>query len=223
MKLKRELRRGMRGPDVLAVKRALRKAGLPGGIVLSPTFGSALEVQLRAFQQRKRLRIDGVYGATTHAALWPYFDRYGRWRYARTKVRSREDVAFDKLVAAMRRMSEDTPGYLLGGGHGLKLWDVSSRQRLDCSSSTSKALFEAGMFPDDVAWVSGKLAASWGAPGRGERFTVYANDGHVFVRLHRTRWWRFDTSPQGDGGRGPQLRYLPRFTFGFAARHWPGM
>lgn len=219
----RELRRGDRGPDVLAVKRAIKKAGLRRGIVINATFGTALEKQIKVLQRRKGLTVDGHYGPKTHKALLRYFDRYGKLLLSRAPKKTGADLTFEKLLAAMRRMSEDTPGYLLGGGHGIKLWDVSSKQRLDCSSSTSKALYDAGIFPDDVAWVSGTYAWKYGAPGPGKYFTIYANGEHVFIRLHKSRWWRFDTSPHGDGGRGPKLRYWPRFTSGFAARHWPGM
>lgn len=171
---------------------------------------------------------DGPFRQDDLDALWlPYMDAYARWMYRAYRVPppppSKEEVAFLKLVAAMKFMSDNTPGYLLGGGHGIPLDDVSAFQRLDCSSSTSKALFEAGLFDDRrYAIVSGQFN-QWGKPGPGEMFTVYYNDGHVFIRLHKTAWWRFDTSPHGDGGRGPKLRYLPRFTTGFGARHWPGM
>jgi alpha-tubulin suppressor-like RCC1 family protein len=72
------------------------------------------------------------------------------------------------------------------------------------------------------AIVSGEFNG-WGKAGTGKYFTVYCNSTHVFIRLHKSQWWRFDTSPHGDGGRGPKLRYLPRFTGGFATRHWSEM
>jgi len=130
---------------------------------------------------------------------------------------------FEKLIASMESMSAHTPGYQLGGGHGILLSNVSPYQKLDCSSSSSKALYDAGMFPWSTAIVSGEFARIWGEPGEGQYFTVYANSEHVFVRLHKSRWWRFDTSPHGDGGRGPRLRFLPRRTSSFTKRHWPGL
>ena len=84
MQFIRELRRGMRGPDVLAVKRALRKAGFRKGLTLNPTFGTALERQIKAFQHKHGLKPDGVYGPSTHKALAKYFDRYGKLLYKRT-------------------------------------------------------------------------------------------------------------------------------------------
>lgn len=129
---------------------------------------------------------------------------------------------FQKMLVAMKLMSDATPGYLLGGGHGVLLSQVSPWQRLDCSSSTSKALYEAGMFPFDYALVSWDFVR-WGEAGPGRYFTVYYNYEHVWIRLLKSRWWRFDTSPHGDGGRGPKLRYLPRSSSTFRERHWPGM
>jgi hypothetical protein len=98
-----------------------------------------------------------------------------------------------------------------------------SGQGLDCSSSSSLALKRAGLFSDNVAWVSGRFASSYGQPGPGQHFTVWANGGHVWIEFHGLgAAKRFDTSPHGSGGRGPRLRYTPRSTSGFVARHWPG-
>jgi hypothetical protein len=186
--------------------------------------------RMTAFQLSENVKpADGTMEQATLDALEPYFDAYGRWRYRTFRpppAKTPADRKFEELLAAMQILSKETPGYQLGGGHGIPLGQVSPSQKLDCSSSTSKALEMAGDLgfePTDYAWVSGKFATSYGEPGRGRYFTVYANAEHVFVRLHRSRWWRFDTSPHGDGGRGPKLRMLPRFTSGFRVRHWRGM
>lgn len=168
----------------------------------------------------------GNVGGATWDVIWQYLDAYRRWQYRMWSVPppppTEEEKAFSRLLTAMQFMSDHTPGYLLGGGHGIPLSEVSAFQRLDCSSSTSKALYEAGLFKGEYAIVSGQFE-SWGLEGQGKFFTVYANSHHVFIRLHKSRWWRFDTSPHGDGGRGPKLRLLPRFTSGFVARHYEGM
>lgn len=129
-----------------------------------------------------------------------------------------------RLLEACRAMSGNHP-YLLGGGHGPALDSIQSGQPLDCSSATSKALRDAGMFPGTTAIVSGAFASSWGRPGGGRTFTVWANDGHVFVEFHDAPGGarRFDTSPWGDGGSGAQLRRTARGDTGrFTARHWEG-
>jgi hypothetical protein len=125
----------------------------------------------------------------------------------------------------MQSVSGHTAGYLLGAGHGRPLDSLDPNGRFDCSSSTSYVLRKADMFPREYAMVSGDFR-NWGEPGKGSYFTVYYNAGHVWIRLHRSRWWRFDTSPQGDPRSpksGPRLRYVPRFTTSFGARHWKGM
>lgn len=126
-------------------------------------------------------------------------------------------AAGGSLVDICRRF---TGSYRLGGGHGVALSSVTFSQQLDCSSSSSKALREAGMFTGTVAIVSGQFASSWGKPGRGEEFTVWANAGHVFIQGEGANNWRFDTGGPG-GGAGPRLREQRRPTAGFTPRHWP--
>lgn len=219
-KLKRSVHKGMKGPDVLAVKRALKKAGYRTGIVLNQKFGGALDRQVRRFQQNSGLLADGVYGETTHAHLAVWFDAYGLSLLAAAPAPDPKAEAFARLLSYMDLMTKLTPGYMWGGGHGVPIKDVRPDQKLDCSSSTSRALYEVDMFPGRTSWVSGDFEG-YGNPGPGEYFTVYANTDHVWIRLHKGPYWRFDTSPHGDGGRGPRLRKLPRFTSGFVARHWP--
>jgi hypothetical protein len=223
MKLNRSIKRGDSGPDVLAVKRALKAAGMRRGIVLNRRFGGALDKQVRKFQRANLVPIDGVYGERTHKHLLPFFDAYGLELLAKAPKLSPEEARFNRLIMFMEKMTRDTPGYLWGGGHGERLENVETTQGLDCSSSCSLALWHEDLFEEDYAWVSGTFAYEYGSSGSGKFFTVYANGEHVWIRLHGSRYWRFDTSPHGDGGRGPQLRKLPRLTSRFTARHWPGM
>lgn len=133
----------------------------------------------------------------------------------------------DKVQSLIKRaevLSRYTPGYEYGGGHGPALDDLKATQGLDCSSSCSLALHRAGLFNDDVAWVSGTFAAQYGKPGRGKYFTVWANAGHVWIQFEKaadTKWWRFDTSQHP--GSGPKVVTAPRSTAGFTPRHWPGL
>lgn len=231
----REFKYGDRGSDVEGVGRALCHARvfiplivfnrLPR--IVRRTWGRRKQKALKQFKKTHKLRADFHYGPKAHAALSKHFDAKARklmrdWEAPHAK----QDKQFATLLAAMIKMTADSPGYGYGSGHGEALISISTHDYLDCSSSTSKALHMAGMFPDRYAWDSGKFARSYGKPGRGDYFTVYANSSHVWVRLHKTRWWRFDTSSYGDSRswkRGPRLRFLPRPTWGFTARHWPGM
>lgn len=239
------------GPAALAAKRAISRAGrwdpwapdkwdsaYGDRFALGRGTGNVGDTGLRGFQRQEGIREDGVFGDETYQkmrrALAPDGPHKGEHIFDSTCIQllnkevkqfgpeAEAEARFQKLLGAMVLLSNATPGYLLGGGHGIPLTDVSPWQRLDCSSSTSKALFEAGMFPFKYALVSGEFD-QWGEAGPGKYFSVYYNNGHVWTRLHKSKWYRFDTSPQGDGGRGPKLRYLPRFTTGFSIRHWPGM
>jgi len=124
----------------------------------------------------------------------------------------------DSLVSICRRFNGR---YVYGGGHGGALASLSFNSPMDCSSSCSKALREAGMFSASVAWVSGKFASSYGQPGRGREWSIYANGGHVFIQGEGDNNWRFDTGGPG-GGNGPRFHTTRRPTAGFTARHWSG-
>lgn len=219
----------MQGSDVRAVQRALNKWSRAPRIDLPVTasFGQRTSDRLQAFQGEQGIKpATGVFGERSLEELWPFFDTWSRTLYRRYRVKTEAEIRFDKMYAAMKAMNAASAGYLLGGGHGKLLEDVEYDDWLDCSSSSSKALWAGDMFPFDRAIVSGDFMTDWGRPGPGSLFTVYANKEHVWIRLHRTLHWRFDTSPHGDpksSRSGPRLRYLPRFTGGFVARHWPGM
>jgi hypothetical protein len=240
------------GPAVLAMKRAISRAQrwepwapeewhttYSEKFAMGRGTGKVGDSGVRGFQRQESIYEDGVLGDETYQRMRRCLVPVGNpnagehifdaecQRLLQKEIEQFGPAAvaearFQKLLSAMRLMSEATPGYLLGGGHGIPLSEVSIHQRLDCSSSTSKVLYEAGMFPHTYAWVSGQFV-DWGEPGVGKYFTVYFNYQHVWIRLYKSQWWRFDTSPHGDGGRGPKLRYLPRFIGGFNARHWRGM
>lgn len=232
-KFTRELHGGETGTDVEGIARALARAGflegLPKLMAKTPgfrrTYNASKQTGVNHVRASLKLPRNGVYSRAVHEELerLDAFDPYAASLMAAYRPPSKQDQAFARLLASMTAMSNQTPGYLLGGGHGIPLDDVRYDQKLDCSSSTSKALFDAGLFEGrEYAIVSGRFD-EWGSPGKGTTFTVYYNAEHVWVRFHRTKWFRFDTSPHKDGGRGPKLRMLPRFTSGFHTRHWPGM
>lgn len=119
-----------------------------------------------------------------------------------------------------KQISQYRSAYLYGGGHGPSLSSMKSSTRMDCSSSTSLALHRADMMPGDVAQVSGWFASSWGEPGEGDEFTVWANAGHVWTEF-KGPYGRFDTS-QHSGESGPAYTTVERSTAGFTPRHWKG-
>lgn len=127
-----------------------------------------------------------------------------------------------QVYDAARRISGRHYPYVWGGGHARA--GEPSGGGYDCSGSVVAALAAAGLgyHPGGHVDVSGTIASSWGEPGHGRHFTVWANAGHVWIQFHGMGAWRFDTSPYGSGGRGPRLRSSSRPTSGFTARHWPG-
>lgn len=73
----RPLKLGDTGPDVLAVKRALKKAGHGAGVAPTYRMGATAVRDLKSFQRMCKLNDDGVYGPDTHHFLAPYFDADG--------------------------------------------------------------------------------------------------------------------------------------------------
>lgn len=101
--------------------------------------------------------------------------------------------------------------YKWGGGHAGYPHDGP----FDCSGAVSYVLHSAGLLKGPPL-VSGLLAA-WGHPGKGDRLTVWANVGHVFLELDGRMW---GTSRQNPGG-GPG--WHTRGTAGFTPRHHPAL
>jgi hypothetical protein len=128
-----------------------------------------------------------------------------------------------KLYSVCKAISNQGRAYVYGGGHGLPLGSIPSHAGLDCSSSTCMALHRVGLYAHNYATASSGFK-NWGAPGKGKWFTVWYNAEHVWIQFHRVgKYWRFDTSPWGWGGRGPKVRIGPRSTTGFTPRHYPGL
>lgn len=124
--------------------------------------------------------------------------------------------------AEAQTISDQHRGYVYGGGHGVALSSIEPRAGLDCSSSCALALKRAGMFNGTQAIVSGQFAATWGQPGRGKTFTVWANAGHVWIEFHGEHdGYNFNTAGH-PGDRGPRLVKNNYGSGGFTPRHWPG-
>lgn len=137
-------------------------------------------------------------------------------------------AAAKELYRNCAHVSSQQRKYLWGGGHWGKLLGIKPKDGLDCSGSVSLVLDRTEMgthdiFPGGVA-ITARAFRSWGHPGKGRWFTVWYNSEHVWIQFHGLgRFWRFDTSPWGSGGRGPRMRMTPRPTGKFNARHWPGL
>lgn len=134
-------------------------------------------------------------------------------------VQGTAEALYQEAVA----ISEATPGYSYGGGHGPPLSEVRRTQALDCSGAISLALYRTGLFEGrKVAIASGEFASSYGKSGKGEQFTIWANSGHVFMEFHGLgQYKRLDTGGPG-GGNGPKVHTSMRSTAGFTPRHLNG-
>jgi hypothetical protein len=118
------IRPGDQGTDVLAVKRALRKLGVPGsgGLVLSRSAGVSFVACIRTVQRQHHLAADGIYGAATHKLVAAAFDAYGAMLYRTAAIRhpppppvpSTAVAAAQKLLAlrAQGAYRADNPGDL---------------------------------------------------------------------------------------------------------------
>lgn len=146
---KRNLHHGMHGNDVLATKRALAHAGLrKWGYGFTEKAGDRWVRDIKHFQKKSGLKVDGVYGPATHKKLLKYFDKraaylYNHFHLARVSLR-------DKVVA----------NALFGYNHGSEIHYTQGSLRMygvrnhihppsipryeDCSSFVTWCYYAAG-------------------------------------------------------------------------------
>jgi peptidoglycan hydrolase-like protein with peptidoglycan-binding domain len=170
--LRRQVKRGTKGSDSYAVKRALRRKGFGKSLGLKgPTrfkFGPAAVKNLKAFQRRYRLTPDGVYGRATHRKLVSSggFDRYGRYLMSAAPKTQAATGVRERIVAAA----------LFGARHrnriaytqsGLRMYGVRNKIRIpritpyeDCSSFATWCYWHAGAKDPNGLGYSG-----WGYTG----------------------------------------------------------
>jgi hypothetical protein len=111
------------------------------------------------------------------------------------------------------------------GGHGQRWAAAAKAKTMDCSSSTSVALYGGGMMGRANGPQVSDYFLNWGVPGEGQEMTVWVKpgagaNGHVFIDFPK-KGKRFDTGGPG-GGAGPRVRDRARPTGGFHPRHFPG-
>lgn len=152
----RDLKRGMRGQDVLALQRAAAKAGLrKWGVNFTGQFGPGLERQIKTFQRKHGLVADGVYGPATHRAMARYYDSYGLRLINRVHARTPAEIRLANLMSGAmtlynrRGVVHYTQGrarMMIVRQH-LKLPQLATVPYLyeDCSSSTTGLYYVAGL------------------------------------------------------------------------------
>jgi hypothetical protein len=224
----RTLKAGSTGGDVTLLQRYLTKAGFR--TAADGHFGRQTATAQRRFERAQQRRVDGrasrgeqrlvkrQAGARSAQSPPPSAGspsaQHGRATIGpdgRTAIAP--DDAPPEVKAAIEAANRITnKPYKYGGGHGR--WEDSG---YDCSGAVSYALHGGG-FLDRPLDSSG--LARWGAAGRGEWITVYANSGHAYVVIAGLR---FDTSSGGsNSGSGPRWRETSRSSSGYTARHPDG-
>lgn len=215
-----------KGPTVLMLKRTMKRAGY--GFVKTPfdemdnVFNKPLETALdKAFK-------DGASG-------------YGKGRWEKLRTLKLKDGSFAVDAFSMSLVKEEAKEpvnvslkkaremlaycrlfsgpYIYGGQHDGSFSNDDPHDGFDCSSSVSFVLWKFGLLGASQAHVSGWFE-SWGRSGYGKYITIFANNEHVWMRFILPEgYFRFDTSPHGDGPRGPRVRTLRRSESRFVHRH----
>jgi peptidoglycan hydrolase-like protein with peptidoglycan-binding domain len=78
----------MVGWDVYALQRALSEAGLRRWGTFTRTYGPGTRDEVKAFQRKRGLHVDGVYGPATHRKLAPFYDAHGIKLLSQVRVRT---------------------------------------------------------------------------------------------------------------------------------------
>ena len=217
----RTMREGMHGRDVKQLQRYLTGAGY--STTADGAFGPLTAKSVRRFERAYGRAVNGVVprkdaNAIERAATKAEPEQTEPVEDTAPTETGRARITSDGLAVAPADAPEAVQQvieagneiakkpYKYGGGHGD--WNDSG---YDCSGSVSYALHGAGLLnrPKD----SGELM-SWRFSGRGEWITVFANAGHVYMKVAGLR---FDTSGlDEDGTRWHDTR---RSRDGYAVRH----
>jgi len=213
----RRLHAGMEGRDVRGLQYQLGRVGY--GISIDGAFGPLTKAALERWEGAKNRRVDGVATRPDQHTLKRTRRRSGgggssplvhAWISSKgfAHISPSAPRKVRRLIRAGNEIAK-TP-YKYGGGHGT--WNDSG---YDCSGSVSYALHGGGLLnnPKD----SGELMG-WRFSGRGEWITVFANSGHVYMKVAGIR---FDTSGlDADGTRWHDTRASRE---GYAVRHPRGL
>ena len=88
----------MQGDDVLACQRALASAGFRKWGNFTRFFGKGMKKNVSEFQEKHRLKTDGIYDLEVHKKLSPYYDQYGT--FLMNKVNKRVNSSPRTVIVA---------------------------------------------------------------------------------------------------------------------------
>jgi hypothetical protein len=140
----------MRGQDVVAMQRALAKAGFRKWGNFTGIFGKGTDVQLKKFQESKNHVRDGIYDLDTHNLLAKYYDAYGRFlmnkvnRQMTTNTPRQTMVAYAMFGYNQRYQIHYTQGALRMYGVRNKIRPPKIPYYEDCSSYSTWIYWGAG-------------------------------------------------------------------------------
>jgi len=237
---------GTRGLDVTTLQRDLTAAGFTTSA--NGIFSFQTKTQVKAFQRRYRLSVDGVVGPTTYAKLTRVVHRLsnvpdtalgqsGPNQTATTATTPAPLPPSDSGGAGFIPPAVDAPvqaagldqatglvqapatapmviqeviqgadqiafkPYIFGGGHG-----SFNSAGYDCSGSVSFALHAAHLLATPL---DSTQFESYGDPGPGRWITLYANAGHVFMRVAGVWYDTAAQSAQNGNDRWSATRVSP--------------
>ncbi len=217
----RTMREGMSGKDVKQLQRYLSAAGY--STTADGAFGPLTGKSVRRFERADGRPVNGVVPRKDANAIEKAASAAEPEQTDPAPTETeRARITSDGMAVAPAGAPEEVKQvidagneiakkpYKYGGGHGD--WNDSG---YDCSGSVSYALHGAGLLnnPKDSSQLM-----SWRFSGRGEWITVYANSGHVYMKVAGLR---FDTSGlDEDGTRWHDTRASRE---GYAVRHPSGL
>jgi hypothetical protein len=222
------------GDDVIAVKRAISRAGCFPWRKYDNAYNDKFAREgIKTFQKGVGLPASGIYGKATHDKLRNTRATFKpkEWAFDPFSIKLIENaIAKEKALIPLekaRKMLQFCRGfegpYIYGSQHDGSFLNDDRTDGFDCSSSTSYLFWKFSLLGSSYPQVSSWFE-TWGKSGRGKYITVHANGDHVWTEFSLPEgYFRFDTSPHGDGPRGPRVRTRRRFDSGFVHRHPEGM